>query len=186
MRAIASVLLLASCGGGHASFVAAQKRATDRNVSDHDRKHDELLLEANGAPFTPLVAIIELNQEAMPAGGIVGLRPGEGLYELPDGELALMPLTCIRGSACGCEVSREYTYLRKPDGSVVIGRLTPVVHVREIHVDSCGTGCGQPAPPALRSGARLGVRQVSAIKFVDVTYPYELVLETCDHPVPRP
>jgi hypothetical protein len=176
---------LASCGGGP-SFTVAQKRATDRNVREHDRQHDELLLQANGAPFTPVLAVVELNQEAIPTGGIVGLRPGEGLYALSDGELSLMPNECIRGSSCGCEVRREYAYLKKPDGSVVVARLTPVVHVRQIHVASCGIGCGQPAPPALRSAARLGVRQTSGITFVEVTYPYELVVETCDHPVPRP
>ncbi len=180
------VVAIAACGGGHASFVAAQKRATDRNVREHDRQRDELLLQADGAPFSPVLAIVELNQEAMPTGGVVGLRPGEGIYELPDGELSLMPKECIRSSSCGCEVRREYSYLKKPDGSVVVARLTPVVRLRAIHVASCSTGCGQPPPPALRSAARLGVRQVSGIKFVEVTYPYELVIETCDHPVPRP
>ncbi|CAN5851499.1 hypothetical protein BH11MYX3_BH11MYX3_03270 [soil metagenome] len=185
MRAALVVLALASCGG-HPSFTVAQKRATDRNAREHDRRHDELLLAAYGAPFTPPVAIVELNQEAMPTGGLVGLRPGEGIYAMPDGELSLMPMDCIRGSSCGCEVRREYSYLKKADGSVVVARLTPVVHVREIRVASCGTGCGQPPPPALRSAARLGVRQLSGIKFVETTYPYELVVTTCDHPVPAP
>ncbi len=186
MRTVLVLVALAACGGGQASLVAAQQRATDRNVRDHDRTRDELLLQADGAPFTPVVTVVELNQQAIPTGGIVGLRPGEGLYAMPDGELALMPNTCIRGSACGCEVSREYSYLKKPDGSVVIARLTPAIHMREIHAASCGIGCGQPAPPALRSAARLGVRQVSGIRFVETTYPYELVVETCEDPVPRP
>ncbi len=185
MRRILVLLALASCGGG-GSLTAARKHATDRNVREHDRRHDELLLAADGAPFPPVFAVVELNQEAMPTGGLVGLRPGEGVYALPDGELSLMPKDCIRGSSCGCEVRREYSYLKKPDGSVVVARLTPVVHVREIHAASCSTGCGQPAPSALRTAARLGVRQVSGIKFVELTYPYELVIETCDHPTFRP
>jgi hypothetical protein len=133
-----------------------------------------------------LLAVVELNQQALPAGGILGLRPGEGLYAMPDGELMLMPKPCIRGNSCGCEVSREYVYLKKPEGTVVVARLTPVVSLREIKVESCGIGCGQPAPPALRSAARLGVKEVAAIQFVETTYPYQLVIETCDHPVPRP
>ncbi len=184
-RALCLVLALFACGTT-TSFLAAQKRATDRNVTDHDKARDGLLLKADGAPFEPLLAVVEMNQQAMPTGGITGLRPGEQLFELPDGELALMPTTCIRGSSCGCEVSREYSYLRKPDGSVVVARLTPAITVREIHVDRCGTGCGQPAPPTLHSAARLGVRQVAGIRFEEMTYPYELVIETCDHPIPRP
>lgn len=176
---------LAACGG-HPSFPAAQKRATDKNVAAHDKARDALYLEANGAPFEPIVAVVEMNQAALPTGGIVGLRPGEGLYAMPDGELALMTKPCIRGSACGCEVSRDYKYLRRPDGIVVVVRVTPVVSVKEIRVASCGTGCGQPAPPALRSAARLGVKDVSAIRFVEGTFPFELVVETCAHPVPRP
>ena len=74
-----------------------------------------------------------------------------------------------------------------PDRSVVVARLTPVVELREVHVrGACGIGCGQPQPPPLESAARLGVRQVSAIKFEEATYPYELLVETCDHPTPRP
>ncbi len=185
IRALCITLALFACGG-KVSFPEAQKRATDGNVTHHDIARDGLLLKADGAPFEPVLAVVEMNQHAMPTGGIVGLRPGEQLFTLPDGELALMPHTCVRGSACGCEVSREYTYLRKPDGSVVVARLTPAITVREFHVASCGTGCGQPAPPALQSAARLGVRQVSGIRFEETTYPFELVVVTCDHPIPRP
>ncbi|MBA3464651.1 MAG: hypothetical protein H0T46_32260 [Deltaproteobacteria bacterium] len=180
-----AIVLLLACGGA-TSFPVALKGATNKNVVAHDKARDELMLQANGAPFDPLVAVVELNQQALPAGGIVGLRPGEGLYALPDGELMLMTKSCIRGSSCGCEVSREYVYLKKPEGTVVVARLTPVVSLREIHIDRCGFGCGQPAPPALRTAARLGVKEVAAIKFVEATYPYELVVETCDDPVPRP
>jgi hypothetical protein len=179
------VAALAACAG-HTSFPAAQKRATDKNLAAHDKLRDELYLEANGAPFEPILAVVELNQEALPTGGIVGLRPGEGLYAMPDGELALMTKPCIRGSSCGCEVSRDYKYLKRPDGTVVVVRLTPVIALREIRVPSCGVGCGQPAPPALRSAARLGIRDVRAIAFVEGSYPYELVVETCANPVPRP
>jgi hypothetical protein len=185
IRSLCFVLAVVACGGS-LSFPAAQKRATDRNVKAHDKARDELLLKADGAPFDPVLAVVEMNQQVTETGGILGLRPGEELYALPDGEIALMPKTCIRGTACGCEVSREYTYLKKPDGSVVVARLTPVVTVRKIHVASCGYGCGQPAPPALQSAARLGVRQVTGIRFEEATYPLELVVETCDHPSPRP
>lgn len=184
-RFLCVTLALVACGGA-LSFSAAQKRATDANVRAHDRARDELLLKADGAPFDPTLAVVEMNQQAMPTGGIVGLRPGEGLYQLPDGELALMPSACIRGSACGCQVMREYAYLKKPDGSVVVARLTPVVSLREIHVRTCSYGCGKEPPPALRSAARLGVRQVSGIRFEEATYPYELVVETCDHPIAEP
>ena len=184
-RALYLTLALLACGG-KVSFPAAQRRATDQNVKAHDHARDELLLEADGAPFDPFLAVVEMNQHVTETGGILGLRPGEELYALPDGEIALMPKTCIRGSSCGCEVSREYTYLKKPDGSVVVGRLTPVVTLREIRVASCSTGCGVPSPPALQSAARLGVRQVTGIHFEEATYPYDLVVETCDHPSPRP
>ena len=177
--------LLVACGG-HPSFPAAQKRATDKNVAAHDKERDKLYLEANGAPFEPIVAVVEMNQEALPTGGIVGLRPDEGLYAMADGELALMLKTCVRGSSCGCEVSREYKFLRRPDGTVVVVRITPAITVKEIRVSSCGIGCGQPAPPALRSAARLGIKDVKAIRFVEGSYPFELVVETCAHPVPRP
>lgn len=184
-RFVCLVLALLACGG-KVSFPEAQKRATDDNVKAHDKARDELLLKADGALFDPLLAVVEMNQQVTGTGGIVGLRPGEQLYALPDGEIALMPNICIRGSSCGCEVSREYVYLKKPDGSVVVARLTPVVTVRKIHVASCGIGCGQPAPKPLQSAARLGVRQVSGIRFEEATYPLELVVETCDHPLPRP
>ena len=121
-----------------------------------------------------------MNQQAISTGGILGLRPQEGLYALPDGELALMPNTCIRRGACGCEVSREYTYLKTPEGTIVVARLTPIVHLRAVHVARCSASCSQAAVPALRSAARLGVRQVSAITFEETTYPYELVVESCD------
>ena len=179
------VLALLACGG-KVSFPAAQKRATDANAQAHDHARDELLLRADGAPFDPLLAVVEMNQQVTETGGILGLRPGEELYALPDGEVALMPKTCVRASSCGCEVGREYTYLKKPDGAVVVARLTPVVTLRTIHVASCSTGCGQPAPPALQSAARLGVRQVAGIRFEEATYPYELVVETCDRPSQRP
>ncbi|MBL9016174.1 MAG: hypothetical protein JNL83_18445 [Myxococcales bacterium] len=182
---LVALVVLSGCGG-RLSYSAAQKRATDKNLAAHDQLRDELYLEANGAPFEPILAVVELNHEALPAGGLVGLRPGEGLYAMPDGELALMTKACIRGNACGCEVSRDYKYLKRPDGTVVVVRLTPVVSVREIRVASCGTGCGQPAPPPLRSAARLGVQDAKAIRFVEGSYPYELVVETCAKPVPRP
>jgi hypothetical protein len=185
VRAAAVISVLLACGGS-TSFPVAQKRATNNNLAAHDKARDELLLQADGAPFEPVLAVVELNQQALPTGGIVGLRPAEGLYAMPDGELMLMPNACIRGSSCGCEVSREYVYLKKPEGTVVVARLTPVVALREIRVASCGFGCGQPAPPALRSAVRLGVKDVAAIQFVESTYPYQLVVETCAHPVPRP
>lgn len=184
--ALLLIAVMVGACGGRPSFPAAQKRATDANLAAHDKKRDELMLEANGAPFEPVLAVVELNQEALPSGGILGLRPGEGLYAMPDGELALMMQSCIRGSSCGCEVSREYRFLKTPEGSVVVLRLTPVVSVTEVRVKSCGIGCGQPAPPALRSAARLGIKDVRAIRFVEGSYPFELVVETCAHPVPRP
>jgi hypothetical protein len=184
-RALCLALAVFACGG-KVAFPAAHKHATDQNVTAHDHARDELLLKADGAPFDPLLAVVEMNQHVTETGGILGLRPGEELYALPDGEIALMPKTCIRGSSCGCEVSREYSYLKKPDGSVVVARLTPVVSLREIRVASCSTGCDTPPPPALQSAARLGVRQVTAIRFEEATYPYELVVETCDHPGQRP
>ena len=184
-RSLCLVVALLACGG-KVSFPAAQKRATDENVKAHDHARDELLLKADGAPFDPVLAVVEMNQHIQKSGGFLGLRPGEELYALPDGEIALKPTTCILGSSCGCTVSREYQYLRKPDGSAVVARLTPVVTLREIHVASCSTGCGQPPPPALESAARLGVRQVTGIRFEEATYPYELVVETCDHPSLRP
>jgi hypothetical protein len=179
------LLALLACGG-KLGFPAAQKRATDQNVKAHDKARDELLLKADGAPFDPLLAVVEMNQQVTETGGIVGLRPGEEIYALPDGEIALLPKTCIRGSSCGCVVSREYSYLAKPDGSVVVARLTPVITLREIHVERCSIGCGQPPPPPLHSAARLRVRQVTGIRFEEATYPYELVVETCDHPSLRP
>lgn len=186
MTRLALAFVLAACGNSSASYPVTQQDVTESNATAHDRARDDLLLRANGAPFVPSIAVVEMNQEAMPTGGITGLRPGEGLYALPDGELALMPHTCIRGSSCGCEVSREYTYLKKPDGSVVVARLTPVIHVREVKVERCSSGCGTPAEPTLRSAARLGVRQTSGIQFAEATFPYELVVETCDHPIPAP
>lgn len=185
MRSALVLLVVVACGG-RTSFPAAQKHATDRNLAAHDKARDTLYLEADGAPFDPVLAVVEMNQQALPTGGIVGLRPGEWLYAMPDGELAMMTQSCIRSTSCGCEVSREYRYLKKPDGGVVVMRLTPVVSLREIRVASCGIGCGQPAPPALRSAARLGVKDVKAIRFVEGSYPFELVVETCAHPVPRP
>jgi len=181
----ALLLAVAACGGG-TSFPAAQQHATATNANEHDTARTDLLLRANGSPYEPVLAVVEMNQQAVPTGGLLGLRPGEAIYALPDGELALMPNACIRGDSCGCEVSREYTYVKTPDGTVVVARLTPVIHLREIKVAHCGTGCGVPAPPALHSAARLGVRQISAIRFEEATYPYELVVETCDHPIPRP
>ncbi|MBL0219422.1 MAG: hypothetical protein IPQ07_36825 [Myxococcales bacterium] len=178
-RSTIVVLLVAACGGA-ASLSAVRQAATNRNATEHDRARDALLLEANGASFQPVLAVVEMNQQAISTGGIVGLRPQEGLYALPDGELALMPNTCIRRGPCGCEVSREYTYLKKPEGTIVVARLTPVVHLREVHVARCSATCAAAAMPALRSAARLGVRQVSAIAFEERTYPYELVVETCD------
>lgn len=181
----AIVLFVVAACGGAASLTAVRQAATNRNASEHDRARDALLLEANGASFQPLLAVVEMNQQAIATGGIVGLRPQEGLYALPDGELALMPNTCIRRGACGCEVSREYTYVKTPEGTTVVARLTPIVHLHEVHVARCSARCTEATVPALRSAARLGVRQVAAIVFAETTYPYELVVETCPPPAER-
>lgn len=183
IRKVALVLLLVACGGP--SVTQIRKESTDRNVLAHDKARDELLLQANGARFDPVLAVVEMNQQVTEAGGVLGLRPGEGLYKLADGELAFMPHTCVRGDSCGCEVSREYIYLRREDGAVVIARLTPKVMLRPVHVARCSVGCGQPSLDRLKSAARLGIQDASKIRFEERTYPFQLVVETCDRASPR-
>ncbi|MBL0217485.1 MAG: hypothetical protein IPQ07_26880 [Myxococcales bacterium] len=177
-RSTIVLLLVAACGGA-ASLTAVRQAATNRNATEHDRARDALLLEANGASFQPVLAVVEMNQQAISTGGIVGLRPQEAL-RAPDGELALMPNTCIRRGPVAARSAASTYLLKKPEGTIVVARLTPVVHLREVHVARCSATCAEAAVPALRSAARLGVRQVSAIAFEETTYSYELVVETCD------
>ncbi len=183
-RLVAIVLaLVLGCGG--APVTPTREEATDANVLAHDKARDDLLLRANGARFDPLPFVVEMNQQVTEVGGILGLRPGEGLYKLADGELAFMPHTCVRGDSCGCEVSREYLYLHHADGTVVIARLTPIVTLWKVHVASCSFGCGQPSLGPLRSAARLGIGDPGKIRFDEATYPFKLLVETCDRPSPR-
>ena len=188
MRTVPLVVLAAcATGAGAEPFADRLRDATTANADHHDRAAAALRARAAAAPFEPALDVIELTQVAAPTEGLRGLLPGEQLHVRPDGELVFEGRTCVRGSSCGCEVSREYAFARQPDGHVVISRLTPVITVHEVRVKAkaCGTGCGQPPVPLLRTAARLGVTHASELEIVEQRYPYELVIETCAHPMPR-
>lgn len=189
MTARALALVIALVG---ACATVSLEQATRDAATTNQRAHDDAATRASidGVQFTPYAAPIRPTDgtEPLRSSGIAlpGLADGEELLIMPDGTLAFTTVDCVVGDACGCEVASEYRFVRRPDRSVVVIRLRPKVHVRALRVLSCGTGCGQPAPVIEPTAHALGVRRADQLTIVDAGYPYELVRETCDHPIPRP
>ncbi len=115
-----------------------------------------------------------------------GQAEDEALFRAEDGRLALSGPDCLRGGSCGCDVPLAYKFLRREDGRVAIVRMTPVVETIKVEVESCGYGCGQPAPPRPVTAALVPVTDVSQLEVIDAPYRYVEVIETCAHPMPRP
>lgn len=117
---------------------------------------------------------------------VAGQGGDDVLYRVRDGRLALAAPTCLRGSSCGCEIGIDYRFLRRADGHVAVVRLMPQVETVKVEVESCGYGCGVPAPPQPATAALLPVTDAGAIEVIDAPYRYVDVVPTCAHPVPRP
>ena len=178
---------LAACGGS----VAELRQNAER---DNPRRHDEavaaLVASRHLAPFEASSLGGGLPGEAAP-GVAVGtgdlanqlfLREATG--EQP-ATLVFMEASCESGDSCGCDVPAEYRYYKDGD-RVVIMRVIPDLHVTQVRVESCGTGCGVPAPPQPQPLRGLGAIDPGAVELVQTHYRLDRVTETCDHPMPRP
>jgi hypothetical protein len=104
----------------------------------------------------------------------------------PDPATAFAESACASGDSCGCEVDAEHHVWREGD-RVVIARMVPDVEVHRVkRAGSCSMGCGVPMPPAPITYLSLAGIDRSKLEIDDVHYPYDQVVETCDHPVPAP
>lgn len=191
--ALALAVGAASCG----RHVPGPQEVEDRRTHAFDQAVAHAQLRFGGE-------VVELDQVVVGAdprgwmedGGAAPLKPvdervaGQGaadaLYRLADGRLALAGPTCLEGGSCGCDVAISYRYLRRADGKIAVVRLTPAVERIEVEVASCGYGCGQPSPPQPVVAAALPVTEAAQVEVIDEPYAYVRVVETCEHPIPRP
>ena len=101
-------------------------------------------------------------------------------------DLAFAEDACASGDSCGCDIAAEYHVWREGD-RVVIARMVPDV---EVHVvkrsGTCGEGCGVQAPPSPITYLSLAGIDRSKLELDDIHYHYDRIVETCDHPIPRP
>lgn len=120
------------------------------------------------------------------ADRVRGQGDGDQLYRMPGGNLGMASQGCLVGSACGCDVSLSYLYLRRADGHVAVVRLRPTIKTYRKKVEACGYGCGVPAPPEATVIADLGVTDPALVEVIEAPFRREEVVEYCDHPTPRP
>jgi hypothetical protein len=161
---------------------------------DNPRRHDGALA-AVVAQHHLVAATVPMLGGAFPGDAAPGVSVGTGdlanqLFARAatadhPASLVFMEAACESGSACGCDVAAEYQYFKDGD-RVAIVRLVPDIHNVQVHVDSCGTGCGVPAPPQPQPLRDLGAIEPTAVELIQTHYQLDRVTETCDHPIPRP
>ncbi len=186
-RAMMCAVALAACGGS----VAELRQTADR---DNPRRHDEAVAAVVAQRHLAPTEVPSIGG-ALPGEAAPGLAVGTGdltnqlFARGATGEhaasLVFMEASCESGSACGCDVPAEYRYFKDGDRTVIV-RVVPDIRVVQVHVPSCGTGCGQPAPPQPQPLRDLGAIEPSAVELVQVHYRLDRVVETCDNPLPRP
>ncbi len=186
-KCVRTALCLLSISACAASAAQLQKDA-DR---DNPRASSNALAAfTRGRELAPLE--LPVLGQTPPMGTVTGTPVGDkGLIAVPSSAAAAPALgfvedSCARGDSCGCDVSAEYHVWREGE-RVVIAHMVPDVEVHVVkHSGSCGEGCGVQAPSPPSTVLSLGAIDPSTVEIDDVHYHYDLVEETCDHPLPVP
>ena len=177
-----------------AACVASTAELRKNAERDNPRRHDEAVAAVVAKRHLTPVDVPGIGG-AFPGDAAPGLAVGTGdlanqLFAraaTPDHpeSLVFMEASCESGSVCGCDVPAEYKYFKDGERTVIV-RVIPDIHNIQVHVDSCGTGCGQPAPPQPQPLRDLGAIDATKVELVTAHYQLDRVTETCDHPIPAP
>jgi hypothetical protein len=174
----------AACGASAASL-------HEQAARDNPRARDAALARfAHGRTLAPIdLPVIGV---APPNGQTTSTPIGDkGLVAVPGANAAAPALgfaedACASGDSCHCVVSAEYHAWTEGD-RIVIARMVPDVAIHEVkRAGSCGFGCGIQPPPPPVTIVSLGSIDPAKVEIADVHYPYDEVVETCDHPIPAP
>jgi hypothetical protein len=196
-----SLLGLTGCVMSPEAVASLQSDVAIRNQERHEQALRDAERSAGGNVFTP--PFVSIPDPDSPGGsdgvgeasadtpvklpdGFAGRVDGEALYRMPNGKLGFAGPTCLSGDSCGCDVSQEHVFFKRPDGKVIIVRLVPTVVDRTVKLEFCGYGCGMPAPPPPIVVADLGIEWADQVEIRSIRWTSERVVETCDHPTPVP
>jgi hypothetical protein len=184
MRTALCLLCVAACGASAASWHEEAERNNPR------AKDAALARFARGRALAPIDLPV-IGTEQFEAASTAATPLGRGLVAVPSAHVAAPALgfeesSCASGDSCGCDVSAEYHAYTEGD-RIVIARMVPDIEVhRIVRSGECGEGCGVQAPPPAATIVSLGSIDPANVEIADVHYHYDHVVETCEHPMPRP
>lgn len=187
---------------------AASLRQVHAEVDAHNRSRAlradaDAARAAGGAPFKPASTTATLPGAPKPEPDSATIAGAAGQRDLISGEKLLVRTSdhavfftstgCAEMDACGvCWKPLHYRYFHRPNGHVVIVRLTPVfknrtVRVEQCSIGECGTAFARPAPQKVHVAAlALGVTEPDQVEVQQVTYTKQVIVETCAHPTAIP
>lgn len=181
MLGVAVVLVLAACRPAAPADTPADTAGSGHTAGP---------VEAKGGEPPPIVDTLQPPgwdpgpPRWRPAGPDERLvwREGDG----SDGELGFIEQWCARHGNCGCELAAEHHYFREGDRWKIVIVIPDVVVRTRVVRGTCGTGCGQQAPPEPRSVRSLGAARPEDVEIV-VEHPRRVVtVTTCTDPMPMP